>query len=631
MPTIEVNGARLYYEISGVQAPSANPILLIHGSTVTGRADWGEIAPLLSLNYRVIVPDCRGHGRSTNPARSYSFREMAGDAAALVHALGYTRAHVIGHSNGGNVALVTLLEHPEVVQSCVLQAANAFVSPDLLAREPAVFDPERVAREAPAWLEQMIALHGPTHGAGYWRELLAMTLREILSEPNYAPESLAEVGRPVLVVQGEHDPVNAPAHHAQFIAGHIPQAELWVPSGAGHNVHKEQPTAWLARVLDFLARRGDDANEALYRLGRSRYPDERESLFTLRAEDGGGTLAGQVLTEAQHQAALQALPVQPALDRVQVLLTSSSPWALITRAVSDLRREPSRQAERVSQALLGEVVRILDERGEWARVRLEGDGYMGWLPAGALRRCAAAEAEGYQRSCDTLIIAELAQAYLSPLGDGPEPALAAGKVPFGVALPSVQACDGWAALRLPDDRIWWLTESDVVSTARRPQPDAPGIVAALELIRRHAGVPYLWGGRSPFGFDCSGLAQTFVRFLGVAAPRDADQQFRAGYPVWGAPLPGDLLFFAEDVVADAGVAEDVLAYGGDSEDGVAEADLIAAFGHVSHVAISLGGDEFIHANGTASAVSYNSFDPASPIYRAWLHEHCVGARRFWET
>ena len=61
--------------------------------------------------------------------------------------LGYQRAHVIGHSNGGNVALVTLLEHPDVIQTCIPQAANAYVTPYLIDREPAVFDPDRVARE----------------------------------------------------------------------------------------------------------------------------------------------------------------------------------------------------------------------------------------------------------------------------------------------------------------------------------------------------------------------------------------------------------------------------------------------------------------------------------------------------
>lgn len=246
----------MYYLGFGKRRAGRPPVVLIHGSTGTGVSNWRLVAPLLAQEYRVIVPDCRGHGRSSNPHNSYSFREMADDVAALVRALGHERAHIIGHSNGGNVALVTLLEHPEVVQSAVLQAANAYVSPDLVEREPAVFDPERVAREDPKWMAEMITLHGPTHGPNYWRRLLKMTLQATISEPNYAPEDLASVERPTLVIQGEHDPVNAPGQHAQFIAGHIPAAELWIPEGVGHGVHDEDLLEWVKRVMDFLARRG---------------------------------------------------------------------------------------------------------------------------------------------------------------------------------------------------------------------------------------------------------------------------------------------------------------------------------------------------------------------------------------
>ena len=98
----------------------------------------GYSRPPLSQRYHVIVPDCRGHGQSANPTHSYSFKELAADAAGLVRALGYTRAHIIGHSNGGNVALVTLVEYPEIVQTAVLQAANAYVSSDLIEKEPAI-------------------------------------------------------------------------------------------------------------------------------------------------------------------------------------------------------------------------------------------------------------------------------------------------------------------------------------------------------------------------------------------------------------------------------------------------------------------------------------------------------------
>jgi pimeloyl-ACP methyl ester carboxylesterase len=173
-----------------------------------------------------------------------------------VRTLGFERAHLIGHSNGGNVALVTLMEHPEVVQTAVLQAANAYVSADLVEKEPRLYDADRVAREAPGLMDRMIALHGPTHGHDYWRDLLRLTVQAIITEPNYTPADLARVRRPVLVIQGADDGVNAPGRHAQYIAENIPGAELWLAAGVGHNVHRERQVEWLGRVLDFLPRRG---------------------------------------------------------------------------------------------------------------------------------------------------------------------------------------------------------------------------------------------------------------------------------------------------------------------------------------------------------------------------------------
>jgi pimeloyl-ACP methyl ester carboxylesterase len=257
MPYVEINGANIYYNAYG-DDPSADrsPIVLIHGSTIDSHTDWDSIAPALAHRYKVFAPDCRGHGRSNNPCMSYSFKELADDVAAFVHAMGYETAHIIGHSNGGNVALVTLMEHPEVVQTCIPQAANAYVTRYLIEREPKVFDPDRVEREAPQWRDEMIKLHSEINGEEYWRELLWLTMREIISEPNYSPAELARVEKPTLVIMGAEDRVNAPDEHAQYIVTNIPDAELWIPEKTGHNVHLERREEWIAKVLDFLERRG---------------------------------------------------------------------------------------------------------------------------------------------------------------------------------------------------------------------------------------------------------------------------------------------------------------------------------------------------------------------------------------
>ncbi|MBK8617892.1 MAG: alpha/beta hydrolase [Anaerolineales bacterium] len=257
MPNITINNANIFYETFGDDKPDRAPVLLIHGSTIDGPTDWGDIAPELAKHYKVLVPDCRGHGHSNNPNMTYSFKELADDAAAFIRALGYERAHVIGHSNGGNVALVTLMDHPDVIQTCIPQAANAFVTQYLIEREPVVFDPERVKNEVPEWMNEMIMLHGEVNGQDYWRDLLQMTMKEIISEPNYTPADLAQVTKPVLVIMGAEDTVNAPDRHGQYIAENIPNAEMWIPEKTEHNVHKDRRDEWLAKVLDFMERRGE--------------------------------------------------------------------------------------------------------------------------------------------------------------------------------------------------------------------------------------------------------------------------------------------------------------------------------------------------------------------------------------
>jgi pimeloyl-ACP methyl ester carboxylesterase len=259
MPYITINDAIIYYEEYG-ETPLSSlrmmPIVLIHGSTIDSHTDWDSLIPALAKEYKVFALDCRGHGRSNNPRMSYSFKELSDDVAAFVRALGYEKAHIIGHSNGGNVALLTAVEHPEVTQTCIPQAANAYVTRYLVEREPRVFDPVRVEREAPEWRDEMITLHSEVNGREYWKDLLFLTLKELISEPNYSPADLARVNVPMLVIMGADDKVNAPDEHAQYIANNVPNAESWIPEKTGHNVHKDREEEWVAKVLDFLKRRG---------------------------------------------------------------------------------------------------------------------------------------------------------------------------------------------------------------------------------------------------------------------------------------------------------------------------------------------------------------------------------------
>jgi cell wall-associated NlpC family hydrolase len=256
--------------------------------------------------------------------------------------------------------------------------------------------------------------------------------------------------------------------------------------------------------------------------------------------------------------------------------------------------------------LLGEAAAVLEQSDPWAHVRLERDDCEGWVHARALHLCGPGEAEAYRQACNALVSTELLPAFhrLAPLLPGGASVAGtgeAGRLPFGICLPIADQQELWAAVRLPSGARWWVSNI-LLPLASRPAPDAPGIAFALELLKRCVGVPYLAGGRTPFGFDDAGFAQTLWGFLGVDIPRRAPVQFEAGQPVEGEPQPGDLVFF--------GAPE------GDAERSV------------SHVAIALGGDDVIHANRYTWSVAIHSLNESSSLYHAWLCDHLAGIRRF---
>lgn len=251
------SGVSLHVDVFGDAA--APPLLLIHGSTLTGWRDYGHLSNMVerfSRRYRVILPDCRGHGRSqatwTNGRLDYSFSQMAADLAELLRGLGAAPAFVAGHSNGGNVALFMAKEQPAVTRAAVLLAANAYIDAHVRRRVPVGMDPERVAVQSPEWMNEMIELHDSTHGNGYWRHLLQATILETITTPDWTREDLKDVNVPCLCVQGELDRTNAPGRHAQVLSEWLPRAELWVPEGIGHSVHHELPDAFEQRVIAFF-------------------------------------------------------------------------------------------------------------------------------------------------------------------------------------------------------------------------------------------------------------------------------------------------------------------------------------------------------------------------------------------
>jgi len=223
--------------------------------------------------------------------------------------------------------------------------------------------------------------------------------------------------------------------------------------------------------------------------------------------------------------------------------------------VANMYSGPSDKSAVVSQAIYGSNVTLLVAHGEWSRIQTS-DHYKGWVPSRHIR--IVLTGDGYATSGPTVQVESLfANVYSEPDVTRHKPVIT---IPFETKLEvmqedpnaaggpktnSKQSTEGWLQVRLPGKTNAWIQASDVVS-----DPKPLTIAESIELAKRFLGLPYLWGGRSSFGFDCSGFTQMILRERGFNMPRDADQQaaWSGVVPVERNDLqPGDLLFFGSSL------------------------------------------------------------------------------------
>ncbi len=284
------------------------------------------------------------------------------------------------------------------------------------------------------------------------------------------------------------------------------------------------------------------ATEQLEACRALRLPDRRLGVFDLHVtwKDGHLRIAGETsLPRIQIE---EAFAKTLGVDLSGVESLAAEP-AFVIAPVLNLRREARHGSELVSQAPLGTRLTVLKRpEGEWWRVQTP-DGYVAWARSENLRLEPPAE-EGLR----TLPIVLVAQR-----SDG------AGTVPLsaGSELRIRERGDaGWRA-ETPQGLSVWVPEGEAIAAsdrARRWREPAELGAQAVAIATRWLGVPYLWGGKSGWGLDCSGLTQLAYELLGVRLPRDADQQAKAlpAVPHWDALRPGDLLFYPGHVALWAG-------------------------------------------------------------------------------
>jgi gamma-D-glutamyl-L-lysine dipeptidyl-peptidase len=250
--------------------------------------------------------------------------------------------------------------------------------------------------------------------------------------------------------------------------------------------------------------------------------------------------------------------------------------ALAQRDIVDVRAEPRHDAELVDQAHFGENFTLLGERDDWRYVQ-GPDQYFGWVAAGDVA-VMTGTAERYE------VAVLLGDVRVAPRRD----AQVIARLPVGTHIPPVQAFiddgrtgsretlyhhpEGWREFTLTETpaRKGFISLADVVDLRRLPRR-YPTAEDYLKTAESFIGAPYLWGGTTALGLDCSGFVQQVYRLNGVALPRDADQQALLGRRVDEARA-GDLMFFGAE--------------------------------SVTHVALATSASEFIHAPMTGGVVEH---------------------------
>ncbi len=245
MPFAEIStGARLHYEEAG----SGTPFILLHGLVGTARTDLGQVMDWLAESYRVIGPSLRGYGQSTPKPRDFPlnfYHRDADDLLAFMDALALEKAHILGYSDGGEVALIAAARQPERFLSVMTIGAVGSFGPELRPAVQRVYPGD--------WIdEKTLQLQGIDNPAQFTLGWVT-ALKHCIDTGGDVSLSLApNIVAPLLMMLGKQDTLN-PSSYAQKYVQAAPNGKVML-FDSGHGVHQQDCGNFLRVVAVFLAK-----------------------------------------------------------------------------------------------------------------------------------------------------------------------------------------------------------------------------------------------------------------------------------------------------------------------------------------------------------------------------------------
>tara|TARA_B100001564_G_scaffold304636_1_gene273294 strand:+ start:252 stop:1376 length:1125 start_codon:yes stop_codon:yes gene_type:complete len=283
------------------------------------------------------------------------------------------------------------------------------------------------------------------------------------------------------------------------------------------------------------------------------------------------------------------------IDSIKLLPNYKYRYGIVNNSVGNLRGLPSHSSELVSQAVLGTKLKILKREGEWYLVQTPDD-YISWIDHGGIHVMEESGFNDYFKSSyiftDTYGFSYTDELKKDVVSD----------IVMGSKLNVVGLRNDFYEVSYPDGRLALIEKNKLLkeNAFDKYKNDKNNL---LEYSKKLIGIPYLWGGTSTKGFDCSGFTKTLYSMNGYVIPRDASQQINEGLTVdslrdWSNLQVGDLLFF------------------GYERDGRTRID---------HVAMWVGDNKFIQASKN---VRINSVDELSEDYDKYHMEKYIKSKRY---
>jgi pimeloyl-ACP methyl ester carboxylesterase len=249
---IEVRGAKLYTQIYG----HGPPIVFLHGGMVFFDNSFAKQRDYFSAFRTVIGIDQRGHGHSPDGPWSLSYKLMADDTAAIIEQLGLGPVDIVGHSDGADLALVLVRDHPNLVRRLVISGANIRVQLSADEKQRAQWSPQQLAahlRETadslPPWFlpdYTRVSPDGPDH----WMTLMAKCYDMWLQPVVIEPADLKKISIPVLVMAGDHDFTSAEENAEMF--RDLPHGQLMIVPASNHGTFNMRPELVNLALREFL-------------------------------------------------------------------------------------------------------------------------------------------------------------------------------------------------------------------------------------------------------------------------------------------------------------------------------------------------------------------------------------------